>query len=313
VTGRTIRASGVDLGELAKAGMIERLDARPSPNLTQRALEKSLLYSEELGIDLATGSDDAYFRWFLASLLFGARISETTAKNTYLSFVGHGLIRPRRIIEAGWHFLIYPIMREGGYVRYDGRKSTQVLHDCDTLVADYGGKLRRLHDATRDARDLEQRLLAFYGVGPVTMNIFLRELRPFWAKADPDPLPIVVTLANRLSIDLTRYKRKSLTFARVEAGLMRRRRELAATDEPADARDPGRHVETKAFKVGDHVSWNSEAGRVSGLVVRVHTRDVNYKGYVHHASKDDPQYEIKSDKTDHIALHKGRALRPLRH
>ncbi len=66
------------------------------------------------------------------------------------------------------------------------------------------------------------------------------------------------------------------------------------------------------FKVGDHVSWNSEAGRVSGTIVRVHTNDVPYKGYVHHASPDDPQYEIKSDKTDHIALHKGRALRLLR-
>ena len=68
----------------------------------------------------------------------------------------------------------------------------------------------------------------------------------------------------------------------------------------------------KIFEVGDQVSWNSEAGRVSGRVVRVHTRDVNYKGYLHHASMDDPQYEIKSDKTDHIALHKGRALRHLR-
>jgi hypothetical protein len=66
------------------------------------------------------------------------------------------------------------------------------------------------------------------------------------------------------------------------------------------------------FKVGDHVSWNSEAGRVSGRIVRVHTGDVNYKGYVHHASGDDPQYEIKSDKTDHVALHKGRVLRQLR-
>jgi hypothetical protein len=65
----------------------------------------------------------------------------------------------------------------------------------------------------------------------------------------------------------------------------------------------------KAFKVGDHVSWNSEAGRVSGRIVRVHSNDVNYKGYVHHASTDDPQYEIKSDKTDHVALHKGGALR----
>ena len=68
----------------------------------------------------------------------------------------------------------------------------------------------------------------------------------------------------------------------------------------------------RIFKVGDHVSWNSEAGRVSGRIVRVHTADVNYKGYVHHASQDDPQYEIKSDKTDHIALHKGRVLRQLR-
>ncbi len=65
------------------------------------------------------------------------------------------------------------------------------------------------------------------------------------------------------------------------------------------------------FKVGDHVEWNSEAGRVRGTIVRVHTKDVNYKGYVHHASKDEPQYEIKSDKTAHIALHKGKALRRL--
>lgn len=63
------------------------------------------------------------------------------------------------------------------------------------------------------------------------------------------------------------------------------------------------------FKVGDHVTWNSEAGRVSGTIIKVHTEDVDYKGYTHHASADEPQYEIKSDKTDHIAMHKGAALR----
>jgi hypothetical protein len=68
----------------------------------------------------------------------------------------------------------------------------------------------------------------------------------------------------------------------------------------------------KRFKLHDCVSWNSEAGRVSGRIVKVHTKDVNYKGYVHHASKDEPQYEIKSDKTDHVALHKGTALRLMR-
>jgi len=69
---------------------------------------------------------------------------------------------------------------------------------------------------------------------------------------------------------------------------------------------------TRRFKVGDRVSWNSEAGRVSGKIVKVHTADVNYKGYVHHASKDEPQYEIKSDKTDHVALHKAGVLRLMR-
>ena len=62
------------------------------------------------------------------------------------------------------------------------------------------------------------------------------------------------------------------------------------------------------FKVGDHVTWNSEAGHVSGRIIRVHIKDVPYKGYIHHASADDPQYEIKSDKSAHIAMHKGTAL-----
>ena len=62
------------------------------------------------------------------------------------------------------------------------------------------------------------------------------------------------------------------------------------------------------FKVGDHVRWNSEAGAVSGRIIKVHTRDADYKGYTHHANKDDPQYEIQSDKTAHVAL-QGSALR----
>lgn len=68
---------------------------------------------------------------------------------------------------------------------------------------------------------------------------------------------------------------------------------------------------SQRFRVGDHVSWNSEAGRVRGRVIRVHRQNVQYKGYTHHATKDDPQYEIASDKTDHVAMHKGRALRKL--
>ena len=66
---------------------------------------------------------------------------------------------------------------------------------------------------------------------------------------------------------------------------------------------------SERFAIGDHVMWNSEAGHVSGTIIAIHTSDFDYKGHSHHASPDDPQYEIKSDKTDHIAAHKGGALK----
>lgn len=66
------------------------------------------------------------------------------------------------------------------------------------------------------------------------------------------------------------------------------------------------------FKIGDRVTWNSEAGHVSGTIIKVHTSNVEFKGYTHHASEVDPQYEIKSSKTEHIAMHKASALRKLR-
>ena len=69
---------------------------------------------------------------------------------------------------------------------------------------------------------------------------------------------------------------------------------------------------TQKFKVGDEVSWDSEAGRVRGRIIKIHTRKTDYKGHPRYATKDDPQYEIKSATTDHIAMHKGSALRKLK-
>ena len=65
------------------------------------------------------------------------------------------------------------------------------------------------------------------------------------------------------------------------------------------------------FRVGDHVSWNSEAGRVGGYITKIHKQDFEYKGHKRRASKDDPQYEIESDKTDHVAAHKEDVLTKL--
>jgi hypothetical protein len=66
------------------------------------------------------------------------------------------------------------------------------------------------------------------------------------------------------------------------------------------------------LRVGDHVSWNSEAGRVGGRIIKVITSEIRFKGYTVHESRAEPQYQIKSDTTDHIAMHKGSALRRLR-
>jgi hypothetical protein len=66
------------------------------------------------------------------------------------------------------------------------------------------------------------------------------------------------------------------------------------------------------FRVGDHVEWNSEAGRVRGTIKKKITSEITFKGYKVHASKEEPQYLIKSDKTDHMAMHKGSALKKLK-
>ena len=84
-----------------------------------------------------------------------------------------------------------------------------------------------MHERAKDSTDLENRLLEFYGIGPITVNIFLRELRPFWEKADPKVLPIVKKRAKGFGMKLNDYSRKSLMFVRIEAGLIRlRKREL---------------------------------------------------------------------------------------
>lgn len=70
-------------------------------------------------------------------------------------------------------------------------------------------------------------------------------------------------------------------------------------------------MKEQGFAVGDHVGWNSEAGQVSGHVTAIHTADFEVRGYVHHASVADPQYEIRSDRTTHVAFHRGAVLRRL--
>ncbi|WP_297901105.1 hypothetical protein [Metallibacterium sp.] len=95
--------------------------------------------------------------------------------------------------------------------------------------AQHHGSRRQLHASVRACRGLERRLDRFHGVGPITVNRFLRERPSWWAKSDPEPLPRVKTAARQLAIPLARYRRKNLTSVRLEAGPIRHRRELTPT------------------------------------------------------------------------------------
>lgn len=144
-----------------------------------RPRRPDLLYLQELGISRAAGADPELFNWFLACALLGARISETIARHTSLRFARHRLLSPVRILAAGWDTLVKPVLREGGYVRYDHKTATHILRDCTMLQRQHLGSLRRLHAAARECRDLKMRIDRLYGVGPITVDLLLRKLRPW--------------------------------------------------------------------------------------------------------------------------------------
>ncbi len=140
-------------------------------------------FSRGLGIKLAGGSEPEVFKWFLASFLYGARISTTIATRTYREFQKHNVLTPESIRETGWDSLVQ-MLDAGGYVRYDFSTATKLLAISTDLIGHYGGELGNVHAAAADPRDLERRLTDIgKGIGPVTANIFLRELRGIWPKA----------------------------------------------------------------------------------------------------------------------------------
>ncbi|MGA1874834.1 MAG: hypothetical protein ACMUIA_04435 [bacterium] len=157
-------------------------------------------FSSTLGIDLSSRSNHEIFKWFLASLLFGARITERIAIHTYREFESAHILSPERILETGWDGLV-AVLDRGSYVRYDYKTATKLLEIAERLRVEYKSDLNRLHDAASGPRDLEEKLKALgKGVGDVTVNIFLREMRGIWEKARPVPGAFVIAAARELGL-----------------------------------------------------------------------------------------------------------------
>jgi len=142
------------------------------------------LYSRELGIDVDSRRPAELFRWLVAAMLFGARISEEIAIRTYKVLEKHKALTPEAILKYNVGGLI-PMMGEGGYTRYDGKTSHELVEVSTQILQNYDGDLNKIHERASDAKDLERLLGELYSVGPVTIEIFLRELVGVWAKADP--------------------------------------------------------------------------------------------------------------------------------
>ncbi len=116
-------------------------------------------YATALGIDLASPDTNERFKWFLAAMLYGARISELLATRTWREFAARRVLTPQRMRDAGWDKLV-AILDAGGYTRYDYKTATKLLAVCTALMRDYGGNFDALHAAAADPRDLETRLKA---------------------------------------------------------------------------------------------------------------------------------------------------------
>ena len=157
-------------------------------------------FAAELGIDLRSGRSDEVFKWLLASVLFGARISGTLVKKTFQEFLSRGILSPEAILNTGWDGLV-EILDKGGYVRYDFKTATKLLEMCSALTKSYPAGLAGLHACAAGPDDLEQRLKSLAkGIGDVTVNIFLRELRGIWEKAAPLPSDLAVLAAKEWEI-----------------------------------------------------------------------------------------------------------------
>jgi hypothetical protein len=65
----------------------------------------------------------------------------------------------------------------------------------------------------------------------------------------------------------------------------------------------------KTFSAGDKVEWDSSGGHSVGKVVKKVTTPTKIKSHEVAASKDNPEYIVKSDKSGGIAAHKPGSLK----
>lgn len=150
-------------------------------------MSQKQINASDLGIDLSSLQEKEVFKWFLACLLFGKPIQQEVARRAYLELVEHGMTTPDAILKAGWDRLV-ALLDEGHYVRYDFSTATKLLDVCRTLEEKYGTVTKLLRES-RSREEMSARLQEMKGIGPKTVEIFLRDIAPYapWEARDATP------------------------------------------------------------------------------------------------------------------------------
>jgi endonuclease III len=132
--------------------------------------------AEELGLKVEK-KEKELFKWFLASYLFGKRIQQDIAKQTWEIFMKNGVDTPRKIANHSWQELV-DLLGKGHYKRYDESTAHNLLDMSHELIRDYHGKIMNMYDCCGDEKEFTERLQKLKGVGPKTAEIFMREAKP---------------------------------------------------------------------------------------------------------------------------------------
>lgn len=155
---------------------------RARRDMVRRLMAGGGRFSTDLGIDIEAG-EAQIDRWFLAATLFGARIPTAIAGRTFhvLDEAGMTVATARAF---SWDDLV-GLLDRGGYGRYDFKTATRLHLLCDVLSERYDSRVCAIPDQVRTSGELEAALDDLPGWGPVTVGVFLRELRGVWPLAAP--------------------------------------------------------------------------------------------------------------------------------
>ncbi len=141
---------------------------------------KPVHHAEDFGLDVVSGDDDL-FRWFLLSYLFGKPIQSSVAAQTWQIFIDRKLDTPWAIVNLP-HRKLVRVLDEGKYTRYDEVMARALRICMQQLIDDYEGSLWLLFESSMDEDEFSKRLQKFYGVGPKTAEIFMRETEELFAR-----------------------------------------------------------------------------------------------------------------------------------